>query len=399
MKKHESLKNFLALCLGLTSAFVVQTMLLIAVPLYALELGASPFVVGATLCAPYVLPLVFAIPLGGLVTRIGGRSVVIIGGIGLTLGPLLVMLIPGFAGLVLAQLCVGISQLIMILGAQSIISGLAKGEALEKYFGWYTTCLSGGQLVGPLLAGWLIDSVGLMAAFKAMGAIAVLGFLSGLVLKGHSIKGAAAEKSLLGYRAQGRLLKTNPGVQVSIVLTVAVMFALGAHSSFLPVYLEKFSYTATAIGALISLRALCALAVRPFMSRIIRMLGGRMPAMITSIGLVGAGVIFTGFTVNVWHLAFFSVLVGIGSGISQPLSMVVLAEHVSQGQRPSALGMRLMGNRGVQFLAPLLLGVMSEVMPFSITFLMAGLVVFLFMYLIVSLVPAYNRKLDEDCLR
>lgn len=390
--QRESLTNLIALCVGLTSSFVVQTMLFIAVPLYALDLGASPLVVGVALSAPYILPLIFAIPLGGFVTRVGGRWVVIVGGIGLTVGPLFVIFVPGYPGLLLSQFCFGISQLIMILGAQSIISGLAKGETLEKYFGWYTTSLSGGQLVGPLLAGWLIDTMDLMAAFVAMALIATLGFVSGLFLRGEAIEGAVVERSLLGYRAQARLLRTNPGVQVSIVLTVAVMLALGAHSNFLPVYLEGSSFTATVIGVLVSLRALCAMAVRPFMSNIIRVVGGRIPAMTISIGLAGIGVMFTGFTVSVWMLAIFSVLVGIGSGISQPLSMVVLAEHVSRGQRPSALGMRLMGNRGVQFLAPLLLGLLTELLPFSLTFLIAGLVVFMLMYPILSLVPAYNRK-------
>lgn len=394
----EPLTNLVALCVGLTSAFVVQTMLLIAVPLYALDLGASPLVVGFALSAPYILPLIFAIPLGGLVTRVGGRVVVIFGGIGLMIGPLFVVVVPGYLGLLLSQFCFGISQLIMILGAQSIISGLARGKTLEMYFGWYTTCLSGGQLLGPLLAGWLIDSIDLMAAFITMALIAVLGFVSGLFLRGKAIEGALVEKSLLGYRAQARLIKTNPGVQVSIALTVAVMFALGAHSSFLPVYLENSSFTATAIGALISLRALCAMAVRPFMSNIIRLVGGRVRAMIISIGLTGAGIAFTGFTASVWMLALFSILVGIGSGISQPLSMIVLAEHVSHAQRPSALGMRLMGNRGVQFLAPLMLGLLTELLPFNLTFMVAGLVVFTFLYLIVCLIPAYNRKLEQDQL-
>lgn len=393
--QRESLTNLIALCVGLTSSFVVQTMLFIAVPLYALDLGASPLIVGVALSAPYILPLIFAIPLGGFVTRVGGRWVIIVGGIGLTIGPLFVIFVPGYLGLLLSQICFGSSQLIMILGAQSIISGLAKGQTLEKYFGWYTTCLSGGQLLGPLLAGWLIDTNSLMTAFVAMALIAVLGFVSGLFLRGEAIVGVAVEKSLLGYRAQARLLKSNPGVQVSIVLTIAVMFALGAHSNFLPVYLEESPLTATAIGALVSLRALCAMAVRPFMSSIIRVVSGRIPAMVISIGLVGVGVMFTGFTMNVWLLALFSILVGVGSGVSQPLSMVVMAEHVSREQRPSALGMRLMGNRGVQFLAPLLLGLLSEILPFSLTFLVAGLVVFAFLYLISSLIPDYNRKIQE----
>lgn len=95
-----------------------------------------------------------------------------------------------------------------------------------------------------------------------MGAIALIGILSGFFLTGSARVGQSTEKSLLGYRAQARLLRTNPGVKISIALTVAVMFALGAHGSFLPVYLESLAVSATTIGALVSLRALCAMAIR-----------------------------------------------------------------------------------------------------------------------------------------
>jgi len=388
----ETLTNMIAICLGLTSAFMVQTMLLIAVPLYALELGSSPLFVGVILSAPYMLPLVLAIPLGGIITRVGGKKVIITGSVGMVAGPWMILLVPGFTGLIFAQLIVGMAHMVMVLAGQSIISGLGHGKALEKYFGWYTTCLSAGQLAGPLLAGWLIDWSGTSASFLIMGFVALAGVLSGFFLTGRANTGEKTERALVGYGAQVRLLRTNPGVKVSIALTVAVMFALGAHGSFLPVYLESLAVSATAIGALVSLRAFCAMAVRPFMSSVIEFVGGRSAAMVFSAVFVAVGLTFTGVTVNLYGLAFLAILVGIGSGISQPLSMVVLAEHVPSAQRSSALGMRLMGNRGVQFLAPLVLGIIAEVASFGLTFFVGGLFVFVFVGVIVYLIPAYKRQ-------
>lgn len=392
---NDVITNMVAICFGLTSAFMVQTMLLIAIPLYALDLGATPFLVGVILCVPYLLPLVLAIPLGGVITRLGGRKVIIVGALGMMAGPWMVLALPGFSGVIVAQLIVGIAHIVMVLAAQSIISGLGHGKALEKYFGWYTTCLSGGQLVGPLLAGWLIDVSGAGLSFSVMGFIALVGVLSGFFLTGSARVGQSTEKALLGYRAQAQLLKTNPGVKISIALTVAVMFALGAHGSFLPVYLESLSISATTIGALISLRALCAMAIRPFMSSVIDLVGGRSAAMVWSSAVVAVGLMFTGLTGNIYLLGVLAVLVGVGSGISQPLSMVVLAEHVSAAQRSSALGMRLMGNRGVQFLAPLMLGFLAELVPFNLTFLIAGAVVLIFMVLIIWLIPAFQKQESE----
>lgn len=127
----------------------------------------------------------------------------------------------------------------------------------------------------------------------------------------------------------------------------------------------------------------------------IEWLGGRAAAMVWSSVVVALGLMLTGLTGNVYLLGVLAVLVGVGSGISQPLSMVVLAEHVSAAQRSSALGMRLMGNRGVQFLAPLILGFLAEVMPFNLTFLLAGVFVLAFVAVIVALIPAFRRQESE----
>lgn len=384
--------NLISVCSGLTSAFIVQTMLLIIIPLTALERGASPLMVGIILSAPHLLPMVLAIPLAGVINRSGGKRAILAGSLGMMLGAWTVLLLPGFTGLILAQLMVGIAHMVMILAGQTIISELGQGKALERYFGWYTTSLSAGQLVGPLLAGWLIDISGLAPTLIVTGVIAFLGLLSGWFLTDNASIGQATGRSLVGYRAQLTLLRTNSGVQVSIFLTVAVVFALGAHGTFVPVYLASLDMSATIIGALVSLRAICAMVVRPFMPQVIEWLGGRSRAMLVSVSLVAAGLMFTGLAEGVVQLGLLALLIGIGSGISQPLSMVVMAERVPHAQRSGALAMRLMGNRSVQFLAPLSLGLLAEIAPYNITFLFGGAIVLVLASLMALRLPAFEES-------
>nr|WP_283101532.1 MFS transporter [Halomonas populi] len=379
----------------MTSVFVAQTMLLVAVPLRALELGAGPSLVGLILSAPYLLPLVFAIPLGGVVTRVGPQKVFMVGALGMVAGPWLSLVAPNYTGLLATQLTIGVAHVVMVIAAQSVVAALGRGRALERYFGWYTMCLSGGQLIGPLLAGRMIDTLSMGWVFATIGAIPLIGLASSLGFVGSARHGQSTSRTLLGYRAQANLLRHNTGVQMSIAVTVAVLFALGAHGAFLPVYLESLAMTATTIGLLVSLRALCAMLVRPFMSSIIMRLGGRSKTLIASVAAVAAGLVWTGMTSELALLALFAVLIGLGSGISQPLSMVVLAEHVPAEQRSSALGMRLMGNRGAQVLAPLLLGVLAELMGFALTFLFAGLLLLGFLVLVMRLAPGFDRAEAE----
>lgn len=382
--------NLISVCLGLTSAFIVQTMLLIVIPLTALERGASPFMVGIILSAPHLLTMVLAIPLANVINRVGCKRSILASSLGMMLGAWVILLLPGYTGLILAQLVVGTAHMVIILAGQTIISGLGQGRVLERYFGWYTTSLSAGQLVGPLLAGWLIDISGFAPTLIVTGAIAFLGLFSGWFLTGSASIGQAPGHSMVGYRTQLTLLRTNPGVQVSILLTVAVVFALVAHGTFLPVYLESIDMSATIIGALVSLRALCAMVVRPFMPWVIEWLGGRSRSMLVSASLVAVGLMFTGLVEGVVQLGLLALLIGIGSGISQPLSMVVLTERVPYAQRSGALGMRLMGNRSVQFLAPLSLGLLAEMVSYSMTFLFGGAVVLALVSLMVLRLPAYE---------
>ncbi len=172
-------------------------------------------------------------------------------------------------------------------------------------------------------------------------------------------------------------------------MTVAVLFALGAHAAFLPIYLEELTFSATLIGVLVSLRALAAMLIRLIMPQVISALGGRSRTMVVSVAAVALGLSWTGMSESVWMLSLLAILIGLGSGISQPLSMVILTEHVRPEQRSSALGMRLMGNRGAQVLAPLLLGFIAELAGFTLTFLLAGAMLLVVLVVVVRLGATY----------
>lgn len=368
--------NFRLICIAMTAAFVAQAMLLVAIPVYALDLDASPLELGAIFAAPAVLPLFFAIPMGGFVTRRGGRLSIIVGALTAAVGVCLILVFPSIIGLLAAQLLIGIAQMQMVLAAQTVVSSLGTCKTLENYFGWYTTWLSGGQVLGPLLAGGLIDLYGTAEpAFYVMALLSVAGAFLALGLVGDARQGRSTSRAVSGFRAQGRLLKTCRGVQVSIAVTMAAMFALTAHGSYLPVYLDGLGMEASTIGFLVSLRAIASMLVRPFTSRIISILGGRETTVLVSVAAMTIGLAFTGSVHTVVILGILSALVGIGAGLSQPLSMVLLAESVNSEQRSGALGMRLMGNRAVKLVAPLVFGAVFAAAGFGVAFMVGGVIV------------------------
>ncbi len=367
-------------------------MLLVTVPVYGLELGASPLMLGVILSSQYLLPFLLAIPLGGAVTRHGGRVTLVIGAFVMVAGLLLMQAVPGYYGLIGGQLLIGLAHLQMVLSAQTIISSLATGPKLEGYFGWYSTWLSGGQVVGPLIAGAWIEWAGSVdKLFLVMAGIALLGALTGFALTGDATRGIRATGKQTGFRAQATLARTNIGVQVSIAITVAGMFTLGVYGSYLPVYLDSLQMSAVMIGVLVSLRAGVSMVIRPFIPRIIHAVGGRGNATTIALGGVAIGLAYLGFATGAPSIALVALLVGFGGGLTQPLSMVVLAESVGAEQRSGALGMRLMVNRAVHFVAPLFFGVLLGVSGFGVAFGVSGLLIAL---VAISLRRLQNRRID-----
>lgn len=372
----EARRNFFVICVALGLCFIVYSMLIVAVPVYGLRLGASPLVLGAVLSTQYLLPLLFAIPLGGIVTRYGGRATLLAGAWLMVAGLLSLHFWYGYLGLVLGQLLVGLAHLQMVLAAQTLISNLGTGPRLEQYFGWYSTWLSGGQVVGPLLAGLLLpEQNGVGQVFLVMAAVAALSAVAGLWLTGQARERLTVERRETGFRAQWRLMQTSRGVQLSVLVTALGMFALGVYGSYLPVYLESLAMSPVVIGVLVSLRAGVSMVIRPFMARLIALVGGRGSAVLLALGSLAIGIALLGLSEHVVLIGLLAVLVGLGSGLTQPLSMVILAESVHREKRSGALGMRLMANRAVHFLAPLVFGALLSVGGFPLAFGASGVAI------------------------
>lgn len=372
-------------------AFTTHAMMAPLVPLFGLELGASPAVIGLLVSAGYALPLFLAIAAGSLVDRRGPRPLIIGGAIGLTVSPLLVAVLPGLAALVAAQLVLGSSHLLVIVAAQAHVASRGEGRATERSFGWYTTFVSIGQLTGPLLAGLLIDATSFPAAFALTGLVAGLGLLSALFARIDAAPAPRPTGAPPAPRTPLRELLRNPGVRVALLVSSGALVALSAYQAFVPVYLERLAFSPTAIGALLSLRALASMAVRPLTTQAVALFRGRLRSMVGMLVLILVGVGFTGFASAPALLAGLAVLFGIGAGLATPLSMAAVVDHVERRIWGFALGVRLTGNRLAQVTAPAALGVLAELAGFRGMFLATGLLVLLAAVLTVLWGPAFER--------
>ena len=348
-----------------------QSLLATATPLFAVALGLAPVWVGVLVALPNALPVVLAMPAGRWIDRGGAGRWLAFGTGGMLSAPLLLMLVPSAPALALAQLALGVFQLFAALASQSFVADFGGGRALERNYASYATLLSAGRLVGPLLAGVAIDTAGFRAAFAAAAAVLTLTFvLTVAIRRGVGVRGTVSSEpaksspserserqpAALPGRYGAREALRNVGVQLAVLSSAGVFVAISVKQAFLPLTLVELGYPATTIGALISLAALASVLVRPLMPLFSRALGGPARTLVVAMAAVAVGVGALGMVSSVVAFGALALLVGFGTGVGLPLSIVTIASHVEVRHRGSALGLRLSLNRAAQLAMPVAVG-------------------------------------------
>jgi MFS family permease len=333
------------------AAIVGWSMLTLLLPLLALRFGLGAGGIGLLVACAAVLPLLLAVPIGTAVDRFGARLIMALSfaGTAAALVPMVVQ--PSLTWLVVAFVVGSALQNGFIIGAQALIAVLgAEGRSREVAYGWWTTAMAAGQVVGPIAAGVLLDLAGVQTAFVVVAAS--LAIAAALTLAMRSRGRSETFVPPFRWRAAVGLLRDRT-VGIAVLTSAAAVWAMTIHATFLPVHLESLAMSAATIGVLLSLRSAAAVVIRPFMPQVIALLGGRERTVAYTLVTLAAGLAGVLVSPSPWIVGLWVVLFGAGHCLSQPLSMVMVADRVAARERGAALGVRLMLNRLSQVLAPL----------------------------------------------
>ncbi len=349
-------------------------MMAVMTPLYAVSLGVEAQWLGLLMALPGIFPVIFALQVGRWIDAMGVARSFFFGIAGLLLSPLVVILFPGIGALAVSRLLLGFFVLVFTLASQSLVASLTNGRSHESNFGVQSTWLAGGRMVGPVVVGAIIDGAGYRVSFVAMFAIILVATLLAyrVAKAAPRVSGGRFRPSPLRKGAVSSTLR-NAGLQMAVLTSAGVFMALTMREAFLPVMLEGMGMSATVIGSLVSLGSLTSVLIRPAMPVVIRLLGGAGNALVTSMVAVAVGIGLLSIAQSVAAFAVLAVVVGFGTGIAFPLSIVSVASHVPLRDRGVALSLRLSFNSTVEIFGPMLSGVVVAATSFRFGFATAGL--------------------------
>lgn len=362
----------------------------------ALSLGASPLEIGLIQSAFSIVPALTAVAIGRWIDRVGESRYLMVSLGTLAVGSLVAFFAPGLLVLGLAQVALGFGQIIYLVASQSQVANHGPREGREARFGHYSTATSLGQLAGPAIAAAIVGGavgvvvIGGSALFASADTLAsplpsspagvlpdnreagvfLFAAFATLVACGLAFliptyprrplvdaSGAAGARQPGILAMAGQVLRRS-GMVSAMYVSIAVISAVDVLIAYMPAYGEDVGLSVALVGILLSVRAGASLVSRLFMSQLIRWLG-RSRLLGLSMLMAGGGLILMPFVTSPAVLIAMMVVVGLGLGLGQPMTIAWVANRSPRSERATALGVRITGNRVALLVVPTAMGAIA----------------------------------------
>ena len=223
-------------------------------PIFAAGLGASGAFLGLIVSVSTVTGLLLKPLFGILSDRWGRRAWLVIGAGFFAFMPFLYGFIQTPQQLLIIRLAHGVATAIYGPVTLAYIADLARKDQLAEDIGWFEMARSGGYIVGPALAGWLLLSLEPAAVFSIIGLVSCAIFLPVLQLPETRPRAKRKRKPLLPHIASAiRAGGKSPALWLTGCLEAAAFIALYTLKAFLPIYALEAGVSIALVGIYFSL--------------------------------------------------------------------------------------------------------------------------------------------------
>jgi predicted MFS family arabinose efflux permease len=343
----------------------------VLVTLFGIELGASQFTIGVIVAMYSLLPALLAMYAGRLSDRLGVRVPMLAGSLGVAAGLLLPWLAPGLPALYASAALIGASHMFYNVSAQNLIGSLGGAEERTRNFSNYALAMAIGSFIGPLFAGFSIDFVGHATAYLY---IAALPLVPALIM-------ATARKVGRGPRVitedEQASLSTSllaiPLLRRTLIASAVAVTAQDLFQFYMPIYGHAVGLSASAIGVILAMSGIAAFVVRIGLPVLVKRWG---PDTVFNGSLYISAVTFLLFPLfsSAPALAAIALVLGLGMGCAQPVTLMLIFSRAPEGRSGEALGLRVTINQITHIAVPILFGTIGSVFGVAPVFLANALI-------------------------
>lgn len=351
-----------------------------AAPLLALRQGYSALSVGVLLALFSLTQVFLALPAGRYADRHGLKRPMGMGVVAASSGALLAVLWPQFWVLCCSALLMGGAT-----GAASIALQRHVGRAahdsteLKRVFSWLAIGPAVSNFLGPVMAGLLIDHVGVWMGGTAAddngfrGAFVMLALLpwATWLWVRRTVELPPVEPAADGTQRHVWHLLREPMMRRLLFVNWLLSSCWDVHTFVVPVLGHERAYSASVIGTILGAFAIAAAAVRVLMPLLAHHL---KEWLVVTGAMVATALLFAIYPWMhaPWSMGLCSVLLGLALGSVQPMIMSTLHQITPHHLHGQALGLRLAAINLSSVLMPMVFGTAGAVAGVSAVFWTVG---------------------------
>lgn len=361
-------------------------------PIFAATLGATDAFLGLIVSVSTVTGMLLKPLIGILSDRWGRRWWLIVGTLFFVGMPFLYRFIESPEQLFVIRLVHGLAT--AIYGPVTVAYVAEQSEKRRaEHLGWFGMARSGGYIVGPGVAGWLLLTMEPVALFTIIGIISALGFVPILLLS-ESVTPIKRKRQVPIQKQMVQALKSGsstPAVWLSGSLEFVVYIALYAAKAFLPIYGLSVGLNVALIGTFFTVQEAAHVLFKPFFGR----LGDRYGySESISLGMLLMGCTLPLLTLTNQPLALMSlsVLIGSAQALIFPSTIALISTQIDTRQLGAGMGLLGTLQNGGKIAGPILAGIFVAWLDFASMFYMCGLL--LLCGALVVYLAANGRRLD-----
>ena len=370
-------RTLIALIVGQICLHSCMAGVRLAAPLQALRQGYSAWAVGILLGLFAVAPILLALPAGRLADRHGYHHPLRVA-VALTVsGGLLALLSTGlpqganFIVLCAAAMLTGAGSNVGLITIQRTAGRSARdATGLRRVFSWLGLAPALSNVVGPVLAGVLIDVGGFPAAFGAMALLPLASLWWARRVPHETPPRRTAEQQ---QRSSWQLLHT-PGLRRLLLVNWLLSASWDVHTFVVPILGHERGFSASAIGLVLGLFAAAVALVRLLIPTLAHRL---REAQVLVAAMLGTGLVFAvyPFVRSAWMMAVCAVLLGLALGAVQPMVMTTLHQITPHDRHGEAIALRSMTINFSSAVMPLMFGLAGAALGAASLFWVMGALV------------------------
>ena len=343
----------------------------VLISLFAIELGASQFTIGTMIAMYALLPALLAVYAGKLSDRLGVRVPMLAGSLGLAAGLLVPWLSSELPALYASAALIGASHMFYNVSAQNLVGSLGGAEERTRNFSNYALAMAIGSFLGPLAAGFSIDHVGHATSYLYAAALplvpAVIMASARKVGRGPRLK-TEDEQAVLSTS-----LLANPVLRRTLIASAVAVTAQDLFQFYMPIYGHSVGLSASAIGVVLAMSGIAAFVVRIWLPVLVKRWG---PDTVFNGSLNVSAVAFLLFPLfsGAAALAAIALVLGLGMGCAQPVTLMMIFSRAPEGRSGEALGMRVTINQITHIAVPVLFGTIGSFFGVAPVFIINALI-------------------------